>query len=182
MGDVAAPTTVAAFAGVGDVMMTHQVLCPARNPFLAPSLEAETCPTGPSSMASPRKACEVDRRGLVIALPAVEGIRTDAVRNEAVAAAGRSDFPGARSGLFSESVTPFDGVRFSLRPRRAEPPGPFGCREPNDQPPPPPHSLQHPYEHLQPHAMQWQAPACLPRLLPPLKPFIRACQETSPCW
>ena len=87
------PLPPTAFADDGDVVIPHRVVCPARNSCLAPYLEAATFPTGPFSTASPRKAGEVDRRGLVIASPAVERLRTDAIRNEAAAEAGRSDFP-----------------------------------------------------------------------------------------
>ena len=43
------------------------------------------------------EAGEADRRGLATASRAVEGVRTDVVRNEAVAEAGRS-VDGTRTG------------------------------------------------------------------------------------
>ena len=87
------PSPSADFAGSGDVVIPHRVMRPVRNSFFDPYWEAMIFPTGPSSTASPRKVREADRQRLEIASPAVEGVRTVAVRIEALAEASRSDFP-----------------------------------------------------------------------------------------
>ena len=85
---------------------------------MAPSLVSAAVPAGPFSTASPGGAGAADRRWVAISSPAV-----------AVAAAGRSPFPGGRGGTFPGSVTPFEDPRFFIRFGRRERPGPFGFLE-----------------------------------------------------
>ena len=85
---------------------------------MAPSLVSAAVPAGPFSTASPGGAGAADRRRVAISSPAV-----------AVAAAGRSPFPGGRGGILLRSVTPFEDPRFFLRFGRGERPGSSGFLE-----------------------------------------------------
>ena len=73
---------------------------------------ATTFSARPFSTAAPGGAGAADRRWVAISTPAV-----------AVAAAGRSSFPGDRGGIFPGSVTPLEDACFLFRLGRGELPG-----------------------------------------------------------